>query len=49
MKQTKKLTRNQKEFLQKKKIDAEGVRVIEEKSDYLKILKADGTVVIIEK
>lgn len=38
MKQTKKLTRNQREFLEKNySLDIKGVRLIEETKDYIKV------------
>lgn len=41
MKQTKKMTRNQRQFLLKKKINIENVRIIEETKEYLKIMNGD--------
>lgn len=46
MKQTKKLTRNQKEFLDRKcHIDPVGVRLIEDTRDYLKVQLMSGRIV----
>ena len=45
MKQTKKLTRNQKEFLERKcRIDHVGVRLIEETKDFLKVQLMSGCI-----
>lgn len=49
MKQTKKLTRNQREFLIRRKIDSDGVRVVEETNDFIKVQKPDGTILVISK
>ncbi len=49
MKQSKKMTRHQREFLTRRKIDTENVRVLEETSEYIKIIKDDKTIQIIEK
>ena len=49
MKQTKKLTWSQREFLQKRRINIEGLRCIEETKYMLKLLKPDGTVLIVDK
>lgn len=46
MKQTKKLTRNHKEFLSKKcHIDTVGVRLIEDTKNYLKVQLMSGRIV----
>lgn len=46
MKQTKKLTRNQREFLEKKHgVDTTKARLVEETKDYLKV-QIDGGVII---
>lgn len=46
MKQTKKLTRNQKEFLDRKcHVDPVGVRLIEDTKDYLKVHLMSGRIV----
>ena len=45
MKQTKKLTRNQREFLEKKyKINTRGVRLVEETKDYITVQFPDENV-----
>lgn len=45
MKQTKKLTRNQREFLNKKcNIDTTGVRLIEDTKEYIKIQLFNGRI-----
>ena len=44
MKQTKKLTRGQREFLQRKGIDTEGVRVVEDTKDYIVVVFPDENV-----
>ena len=46
MKQTKKLTRNQREFLDNKcHVDPVGVRLIEDTKDYLKVQLMSGRIV----
>ena len=46
MKQTKKLTRNQKKFLDRKcYVDPVGVRLIEDTKDYLKVQLMSGRIV----
>ena len=51
MKQTKKLTRNQREFLQNKcgLHDCEGVRLIEETRDFLKVQFMSGCIKTYDK
>ena len=49
MKQTKKLTYSQRNFLLKKHIDIEGVRVVQEKKEVLIIMTKDGEVISIDK
>lgn len=45
MKQTKKLTRNQREYLERHyHIDTTGVRLVEETKDYIKVQMTDGTI-----
>ena len=44
MKQTKKLTRNQKEFLTKKGVDYTGVRCVEETNSHLIVMFPDESV-----
>ena len=45
MKQTKKLTRNQREFLEKKiQIDTDGVRLVEDTKDYIMVQHKNGNV-----
>lgn len=49
MKQTSKLTRKQREFLRRKKIDYENCRVIEDTNKYLKIIRNDKDIETINK
>lgn len=49
MKQTKKLTYSQRNFLLKKHIDIDGVRVVQEKKEALIIMNKDGEVISIDK
>ena len=44
MKQTKKLTRNQREYLQKYGVDTQGCRLVEETKAYIDFLKPSGEV-----
>ena len=44
MKQTKRITRNQRSFLQKKGIDTRGVRVVEETKSYITVQFPDGNI-----
>ena len=44
MKQTKKLTRNQREYLQKYGVDTQGCRLVEETKEYIDFLKPNGEV-----
>lgn len=50
MKQTKKLTRNQREFLDNKcHVDPVGVRLIEDTKDYLKVQLMSGAIKTYDK
>lgn len=49
MKQSKKLTRNQRKFLTKKKVNFEGCRLQEETNKYIKLLTADNQIIEISK
>ena len=44
MKQSKKLTRNQRNFLEKNNIDTEGVRFIQETPSFFEYITKDGSV-----
>lgn len=44
MKQTKKFTRGQREYLQKHKVDTNGCRLVEETKEYIKFQKPNGEV-----
>lgn len=48
MKQTKKLTRNQREYLERKHIDT-NCRVVEETNKFIKLLYGDSKIVTINK
>lgn len=45
MKQTKKISRSQRVFLQRHGVDITGCRLIEDTKQYIKILKADGVTI----
>ena len=49
MKQTKKLTRTQRNFLLKNKVNIEGVRVLQDTKDFMIYVTADGVQHRIEK
>lgn len=49
MKQSKKLTRNQRKFLAKKKIDSTGYRLQEETNKYIKIIDENNNIIEIPK
>jgi len=49
MKQTKKLTRTQREFLQRKKIDTSDLRLVEETPTELILQKSNGEIVTVQK
>ncbi len=49
MKQTKKLTRTQREFLQKRKIDTSDLRLVEETPLELILQKSNGEIITIKK
>ena len=44
MKQTKKLTRGQIEYLQKHHVNTEGCRLVEETKDYIEYMKPNGEI-----
>ena len=44
MKQTKKFTRNQREYLQRKGVDTDGCRLVEETNEYIKFQHPSGEV-----
>lgn len=44
MKQTKKLTRNQREMLQRSLVDTTGCRLVRETNEYIDFLKPNGEV-----
>ncbi len=49
MKQSKKLTRAQRQFLTKKKVDFTGCRLQEETHKYIKIITSDNQIIQIDK
>lgn len=44
MKQTKKLTRNQREFLERIEVDTDGVRLVEDTRDYITVQHKNGNI-----
>lgn len=44
MKQTKKLTRNQREFLERIGVDTDGVRLVEDTRDYITVQHKNGNI-----
>ncbi len=49
MKQPKKLTRHQREYLQRRKIDTENVVCIEETNSYIRLLKNNTEEIFVNK
>lgn len=49
MKQTKKLTRSQREFLQRKKIDTSDLRLVDETPTELILQKSNGEIISVKK